>query len=99
MTREEYKEKRKSLEAQLNQLEIDYISSNSPIKIGTKVTILSIPVSYGSESKEDIGIVTGYQRNYHDEVIPVFSQLKKDGTASSRELRVYGKILSITPIN
>lgn len=98
MTREEYKEKRKSLRAQLNQLEIDYISSNSPIKIGTKVTILSESY-YNMENKEYVGIVTGYQRNYHDEVIPVFSQLKKDGTASSRELHVYDKILSITPIN
>lgn len=105
MTKEEYTAQLadienhiRSLSNKIKDLNKEYLSANSPIPNGTKVTILSSSW-HNQEEKEQTGIVTGYKIHYSGEVRPVLSQIKKDNTASSRELHIWGKVISITPVN
>jgi hypothetical protein len=81
MSREEYVKKREALQQELSELLMEYIGSNSPLPIGTKVKVhykhygANYPTGY-----YEYGIITGYD-TYLDEIIPIVAKIKKDGTA------------------
>lgn len=80
MDRKEYLEKSEALYQQIEDLNQEYIKSNSKIPNGTKVKIhykhygANCPTGY-----DEYGIVQGY-KIYFDEVVPIVAKMKKDGT-------------------
>lgn len=87
MTKEQYKQRRDELEAQIKELEQQYIDA-CPYKVGDKVL-----VKYGKKEKEaflnHIGI-----RNWGDYYDFNFVAVKKDGTPSLQGAGVYSTNLS-----
>ena len=58
----------------LYELEKEYVATNQPFPIGTKVKI-----TYEGETQSTYGIVKGYQLCFED-VKPVFAKVNKDGS-------------------
>lgn len=81
MTKEDYQkmesellEQEKALKLALSDLRKEYVSTNSPILVGTKVQVFN---RYNKPM--DVGILIGYEFN-HGCVLPVVAKMKKDGT-------------------
>jgi hypothetical protein len=75
MTKEEYISKLEELENAKVDLRREYIESNKPYPIGSKVK-----VTYKVGYEPVIGIVDSYKISGWDIVIPVLHKVKKDGT-------------------
>ena len=83
MTKEEYVAKATELTKREQELKKEYIASNSPIKLGTKV---KVTIHYRHlDDDVEYGILTGYTCKY-DEVLPVVAKIKKDGTQSKNNV-------------
>lgn len=70
----------RNLEDQLRSLSNEYINSNAPFPIGTKVKV-SYPATKYEEAYEEYGIVEGWTIDADDDVVPFLAKVKKDGTA------------------
>lgn len=68
------------LKERLKQLEEEYIRTNSPLEVGTKVKVVT-PIPHTTKQLEEYGIILGYKCEY-DNVVPVVAKMKKDGTPS-----------------
>ena len=83
MDKKEYLEKSEALYQQIEDLNQEYIKSNSKLPNGTKVKVhhkyygANCPTGY-----DEYGIVLGYKISF-DEVIPIVAKMKKDGTPHS----------------
>lgn len=77
---ESISEKIRELENRLSVLRNEYITSNSPFPVGTKVKV-SYPSPQDEKDFGAVGIVTGWALNMDDEVVPFLAKVKKDGTA------------------
>ena len=75
MNKEEFVKKDAVLERQRVELRSEYIRSNSPYPVGTKLKVT------GRDGTIQYGIVKGYEINVWNDVMPVLSCIKKDGTA------------------
>lgn len=67
------------LENKLNELRNEYINSNAPFPVGTKVRV-SYAATQNTEAYEEYGIVQGWTLDPDDDVIPFLAKIKKDGT-------------------
>ena len=80
MDRKEYLEKSEALYQQIEDLNQEYIKSNSKLPNGTKVKVhykhygANYPTGY-----DEYGIVLGYDICF-DDVRPIVAKMKKDGT-------------------
>ena len=70
----------RNLEDQLSSLRNEYINSNAPFPIGTKIKV-SYQASKFEEAYEEYGIVEGWTLDPDDDVVPFLAKVKKDGTA------------------
>ena len=70
------------LENELSLLKNEYINSNAPFPIGTKIKV-SYPATKYEEAYEEYGIVEGWTIGLDDDVVPFLAKVKKDGTAHS----------------
>lgn len=82
MKKEEYIEKRNSLDEQMKALRTEYIETNIKYPIGTRVRVTE------RNGKFRDGEVTGQTIDY-DNVVPVIYQIKKDGTLAKRRILVF----------
>ena len=73
MDKNEYVTKRDELQTQLAFLKDEYIKTNSPFPIGTKVKI-----THGNGDVE-YGFIERYECHW-DDVQPIVKKIKKDGT-------------------
>lgn len=88
MSREEYIKKEKELRQKLIDLKIEYVKSNSPIPIGSKVK-----VTFGNTTQ--YGFLVGYYEHCY-KVIARIKKMKKDGTQSLVDMYVhYGSTVEI----
>ena len=76
MTREEYQDKERKLMQVKADLISEYIKTNSPYPIGTKLRI-----NFKDPDESVIGIVKRYEISGWDEVHPVLAKVKNDGNA------------------
>ena len=84
MSYEEFENKYTELRQAINDLKKEYIDSNSPFPVGTKVKITD------SEGK----VFYGFIREYHMAgyfVLPIISKIKKDGTMHPTQNVWYNK--------
>ena len=81
MSREEYIKKEEELRQKLIDLRTEYVKSNSPIPVGSKVKVT------GGGTTQYGFLVGYYERCY--EVIPHVKKMKKDGTQSLVDMYVY----------
>lgn len=70
----------RELEEQLRSLRDEYINSNAPYPVGTKIKVI-YPATAHDGAHEDCGIVQGWTIGPDDEVVPFLAKVKKDGTA------------------
>ena len=91
----------------MNNLNSEYMKSNLPLKIGQKVKITipshetNIPYS-GKKNvvpeKVEFGFIRSYSIDYNDNAVYKYSQMKKNGDESRRELYFYGKNEKVEPV-
>lgn len=78
---------------EMRDLQSEYMNANLPLKIGQKVKI-TIPshtvIFSGGEKavpeKVEFGFIRSYSIDYNDNAVYKYSQIKKNGDESSREL-------------
>ena len=104
MNKEEFKSKKEIINSKIRelknqkiQLEKEYIKSNVKYPIGSKVCITT-PAStytrlYNNESvvipeKKQYAYVKDYRIDFLDNVEPLFSKVKKDGTVSKADFYI-----------
>ena len=73
MDKNEYVKRREELQKQLMELKDEYVRTNSPLPIGTKVKVTD------GNDEIQFDILEGYRCEY-DDVVPIIAKLKKDGT-------------------
>lgn len=104
MTKEEFKAKREIINSKMNELknemiklEKEYIEYNAKYPIGSKVCITTPASTYTKlDSLESVTVperkqyayVRDYKIDFLDNVEPLFSKVKKDGTMSEVNLYV-----------
>lgn len=104
MNKEEFKAKREIINSKMNELknemiklEKEYIESNVKYPIGSKVCITTPASTYTKlDSLESVTVperkqyayVRDYEIDFLDNVEPLFSKVKKDGTMSEVNLYV-----------
>lgn len=82
MNKEEFVSQRNALREQLNELEKEYIRTNVPYPVGTKIVVT------GNNGKSRIGIVKDSIIS-GDNVVPLVMQLTNEGKESLRRIVVY----------
>ncbi len=89
MTKEEFRTKKEIINSKMNELnnemiklKKEYIKSNVKYPIGSKVCITT------NESKQ-YAYIKDYKIDFLDNVEPLFSKVKKDGTMSEMGLYVW----------
>lgn len=88
MSREEYIKKEEELHKKLIDLRIEYVKSNSPIPVGSKVKVTGVNTT-------QYGFLVGYYEQCY-EVLPHIKKMKKDGTQSLVDMYVhYGSTVEI----
>lgn len=104
MTKEEFKAKREIINSKMNELknemiklEKEYIESNVKYPIGSKVCITTPASTYTKldnlesvtvPERKQYAYVRDYRINFLDDIDPLFSKVKKDGTMSDVNLYV-----------
>lgn len=68
------------LENDLRSLKNEYINSNAPFPVGTKIKVSYAATNY-EEAYEEYGIVEGWNLDFDDDLVPFLAKVKKDGTA------------------
>jgi hypothetical protein len=89
MDKKEFLEKKNAIEKEIadlcnknNELCQEYIESNQPFPIGSKVKVTMLEnVPLGEREEIVYGVVKGYKISVDNEVRPVLSKVNKDGTA------------------
>ena len=84
MKKEDYIERKKSLQQQQQDLDEEYIKTNITYPVGTKLRVTD------SRGKTRIGVVTGNIIDYN-EVFPYVKQITVSGEVSMRRIVVYPK--------
>ena len=82
MDKQEFVERRNALSKQMNDLAEEYIKTNIPFPVGTKVKVT------GENGKSRIGIVKDSIISGSD-VVPLVMQITNDGRESLRRIVVY----------
>lgn len=104
MTKEEFKSKKEIINSKMNELknemiklEKEYIESNVKYPIGSKVCITTPASTYTKldnlesvtvPERKQYAYVRDYKIDFLDNVEPLFSKVKKDGTMSNVNLYV-----------
>ena len=82
MKKEDYIERKKSLQQQQQELDEEYIKTNITYPVGTKVRVTD------HRGKSRIGKVTG-NIIYDNNVVPYVNMITNSGEVSSRRIFVY----------
>lgn len=105
----DYQTKIEKINSEVSALQTKYVAEYPHlIKKGSKVRIKSLFVGFNGKTHEEEVIVfvgdTHFYRTYNylesqiypdKDIMTMLHQVKKDGTQSSRTVRVYGKIVEI----
>jgi len=82
MATEHYLQRESELVKQLADLRENYINANKPYEIGQRLRLIE-------RGKETIAEVVGFEIGYREKVVPTLKKVKKDGTISSIEARIW----------
>ena len=82
MTKEHYLQREAELIKQLADLRKNYIDANKPYEIGQRLKLTE-------RGKSAIAEVVGFEIGYGQKVEPTLKKVKKDGTISSIEARIW----------
>lgn len=114
MKKQDYISKRDFLRSELirirdemKDLDSEYMNTNLPLKVGQKVKVTipshEVNVLYSGEKKivpekVEFGFIRSYSIDYSGNAIYKYSQMKKNGDESIRELYFYGKNAIVEPV-